>query len=108
MNRGEIWTAAGGANYMGKPRPVLILQDDRFDATGSVTVCPLTSDSTEIPLLRIPLEASSEMGLAQPSRIMVDKVTTMPRARLGEYVGRVSDDDMAELSRALIVFLGFA
>lgn len=108
MKRGEIRTAAGGAHYAGRPRPVLILQDDRFDATGSVTVCSLTSDSTEIPLLRIPLKASSESGLAQPSRIMVDKVTTMPRARLGEYIGQVSDDDMAELSRALIVFLGFA
>lgn len=31
MKRGEIWTVAGGKDYGGKPRPVLIIQDDRFD-----------------------------------------------------------------------------
>ncbi len=40
MKRGEIWTAAGGKDYAGKPRPVVIVQDDRFDAIESITVCP--------------------------------------------------------------------
>jgi hypothetical protein len=39
MRRGEIWTVAGGKDYAGKPRPVVILQDDRFDATASITIC---------------------------------------------------------------------
>jgi len=108
VRRGELWTAAGGRRYAGKPRPVLILQDDRFDATDSVTICPLTSDPTEIPLLRIPLPAGPGTGLAQPSRIMVDKVTTMPRATLGHFVGTVTDTDMLALGRALVVFLGLA
>lgn len=108
MRRGELWTAAGGRHYAGKPRPVLILQDDRFDATDSVTVCPMTSDPTEIPLLRIPIPAGPDTGLAQPSRIMVDKVTTMPRSKLGHYVGTVTDADLLALSRALVVFLGLA
>ena len=45
MRRGEIWTAAGVSGYVGKPRPVVIIQDDRFDATGSVTVCAFTIDA---------------------------------------------------------------
>lgn len=106
MKRGEIWTAAGGTHYAGKPRPVLVVQDDRFDATDSITICPLTSDPTEIPLLRIPLE--SDVGLSRASSIMVDKVTTMPRAKLGDRVGEVSDTDMLTLSRSLVVFLGLA
>lgn len=108
MRRGELWTAAGGRTYVGKPRPVLIIQDDRFDATDSITVCPLTTDPTEIPLLRIRLEPGSETGLAQPSSIMIDKVTTVPRSRLGEHVGRVSDTDLLAVSRALVVFLRLA
>lgn len=108
MRRGQIWTAAGGNHYAGKPRPVLILQDDRFDAIDSVTVCPLTSDPTEIPLLRIPLKPALSTGLSQLSSIMVDKVTTMPRSKLGEYVGAVTDTDMLALSRALVIFLGLA
>jgi mRNA interferase MazF len=106
VRRGELWTAAGGTHFAGKPRPVLVVQDDRFDATDSITVCPLTSDPTEIPLLRIRLEPATETGLALPSSIMVDKVTTMPRAKLRLRIGHVPDTDMLALSRALIVFLG--
>lgn len=108
MKRGEIYTAAGGTHYAGKPRPVLVVQDDRFDATDSITICPLTSDPTEIPLLRIPLETDENVGLSRTSSIMVDKVTTMPRAKLGDRIGEVSDTDMLTLSRALVVFLGLA
>jgi mRNA interferase MazF len=108
VRQGELWTAAGGKHYAGKPRPVLVIQDDRFDATSSVMVCPLTSDPIEIPLLRIPLSPSDSNGLAEPSSIMLDKVTTMPRSKLGERIGRVSDAEMLALSRRLVVFLGLA
>lgn len=87
---------------------MLVVQDDRFDATDSVTICPLATDLTEIPLLRIPLEPAPTTGLAKASSIMVDKLTTMPRSRLGEHIGGVSDPDKLALSRALVVFLGIA
>lgn len=99
MRRGELWTAPGGQHYAGKPRPVLVVQDDRFDATDAITICPLTTDPTEIPLLRVRLGPESGSGLAKSSSIMVDKLTTMPRSRLGEYIGAVSDTDMLALSR---------
>lgn len=108
MRRGDLWTAAGGRYYASKPRPVLVVQDDRFDATDSVTVCPLTTDPTEIPLLRIPLKPAASNGLAQPSNLMVDKLTTIRRSKLGERIGAVSDADMVALSRGLLVFLGLA
>ncbi len=103
-----MWTASGGKHYAGKPRPVLVIQDDVFDRTASVTVCPLTTDTVDVPLLRIPLEPDSAYGLSTPSRVMVDKVTTMPRAKLGERIGRLSDTDMVALSRSLFVVLGLA
>lgn len=108
MKRGELWTAAGGKHYASKPRPVLVVQDDRFDATDSITICPLTTDPTEIPLLRIPLIPGAELGLDQPSSLLVDKLTTMPRSKLGERIGAVSDTDMLALSRCLVVFFGLA
>ncbi len=108
MRRGEIWTASGSKHYAGKPRPVLLVQDDRFDATDSITICPLTSDPTEIPLLRIPLAPEPDTGLTRASSIMVDKLTTVPRSKLGERVGEVSYTDMLTLSRSLVVFLGLA
>ncbi len=108
MKRGEIWTASAGSGYVGKPRSVVIVQDDRFDATASVTVSAFTTDPTDAPLLRLLVEADEVSGIREPSRLMIDQVTTVPRSKLGERVGQLSDEDMIRLSRALIVFLGLA
>ena len=108
MKRGEIWTAAGGGDYTGKPRPAVILQDDRFDATDSITICAFTTDPTDAPRFRIPVEPNELNGLDIPSRVMLDKITTVRRARLASRVGRLDDDDMARVNQAVLVFLGFA
>ena len=108
MNRGEIWTASAGSGYVGKPRPVVIVQDDRFDATASVTVCAFTTDPTDAPLIRLLIEADEVTGIRESSRLMIDKITTISRSKLGERTGQLSDDDMIRLSRALVVFLGLA
>jgi mRNA interferase MazF len=108
MKRGEIWTAAGGKGYTGKPRPVVIVQDDRFAATASVTVCPFTSDPTDAPLIRLPIEPSASNGLRATSRLMVDKLTTMSRDQVRARLGLLSDDDVLRLNRAILVFLGLA
>jgi len=104
MIRGEIWTASGGG-YAGKPRPVVIVQSDRFE-TGSVTVCPFTTDPTDAPLLRVDVTPTAANGLTQISRIMVDKVTTVTRGKLGRRIGRLADEDMLRLNRAVLIFLG--
>ena len=108
MRRGDIYTAAARGTYSGKPRPVVVIQDDRFDATVSVTVVPFTTSEVEAPLLRIPVQASDITGLTQTSQLMVDKVTTVPRDSLSQQVGRLSDRDLVRLNRALLVFLGLA
>ncbi len=108
MRRGEVWTAAGGAGYAGKPRPVVIVQDDRFDATASVTVCGVTTDRTDAPLFRLPVDPAAGNGLAAPSRLMVDKITTISRANLGRCIGHLAAADMLRLDRAIVVFLGLA
>jgi mRNA interferase MazF len=108
MKRGEVWTVAGGRGYAGKPRPAVIVQDDAFDATASVTVCAFTTDPTEAPLLRIRVEPSEGNGLLAPSSLMVDKLTTVPRERLGKRIGRLDDTEAVRLNRAMIVFLGLA
>jgi mRNA interferase MazF len=108
VKRGEIWTVAGGKDYAGKPRPAVILQDDRFDRTDSVTVCAFTTDPTDAPLFRLPVEPSEGNGLRAVCRLMVDKITTVPRARIGTRIGRLADEDIVRLNRAVLVFLGIA
>jgi len=108
VKRGEIWTAAAGTGYVGKPRPVAIVQDDRFDVTESVTVCAFTTDPVDAPLFRLRIEPNDVNGLREPCSLMVDKVTTVPRSKLGERVGRLSDEEMVRLGRAILVFFGLA
>jgi len=104
--RGEIWTAAGGPDYAGKPRPVVVLQDDRFERTTSITVCPLTTNPVDVPLARPAIAPSEENGLRSSCRLMVDKITTLPKAKLGSRIGRLSDEEIVLLNRAVFVFLG--
>lgn len=108
MRRGEIWTVAGGADYAGKPRPVVIVQDDAFDATDSVTICAFTTDPTDAPLIRLAVEPSDANNLHAPCRLMIDKLTTLRRSKIGRQVGRLDVEDVVRLNRAMLVFLGLA
>ena len=108
MKRGEIWTVAGDKDYAGKPRPVVILQDDRFDSTHSITVCGFTTNPTQAPLFRLPVEPSNSNGLRSECRLMVDKITTVAKSKIGIRIGRLADEDMVRLNRAVLVFLGIA
>jgi mRNA interferase MazF len=106
VKRGEIWTVAGGSDYTGKPRPVVILQDDSFPDTDSVTVCAFTTDNTDAPLFRIPVEPDAANGLRAPCRLMADKVTTVPKSRLGNRIGKLNPEYLLRLNRSVFVFLG--
>jgi mRNA interferase MazF len=108
VKRGDIYIAAARGAYTGKPRPVVIVQDDRFDATASVTVCPLTTNPVEAPLSRIAIQPTATTGIEESSQVMVDKITTMPRANVRDRLGRLADADLVRLDRALVVFLGLA
>src|SRR6266446_255247 len=108
MRRGEIWAVSGGKDYAGKPRPTVILQDDRFDATASITICAFTTDPTNAPLFRLPIEPTEENGLRTPCQLMVDKITIVHKSKIGSPIGRLDDENMVRLNRALIVFLGLA
>jgi len=108
MKRGEVWTVSAGVPYAGKPRPAVIVQEDRFKATSSITICAFTTDPTDAPLLRMLIEPSDRNGLANASRLMIDKITTVPKSRLGKRIGKLNDEDVVRLNRALTVFLGLA
>lgn len=106
MQRGSVWTVAGGGAYAGKPRPVVIVQDALFSDLGSVTFCPLTSETGDVGAIRPLIGPDAANGLRAPSQVMVDKITTVPKDRLGGRIGRLSDQDMIRVNRALVLFLG--
>jgi len=108
MRRGEVWTVSGGKDYAGKPRPAVIVQDDSFDATNSLTMCLFTTDPTEAPLFRLLIEPNERNSLRVACRLMVDKITTVPKTKIGAQLGRLDDEDMVRLNQAMMVFLGMA
>jgi len=108
VKRGEIWTVAGGKDYAGKPRRAVIVQDDSFDATDTITVSAFTTDETDAPLVRLLIQPNERNGLRATCRLMVDKITAVPKSKLGARVGRLGDVDVLRLNQAVLVFLGLA
>lgn len=109
MRRGDVVTLAGGeGDYSGKPRPAIVIQSDLFGDLGSVVVLPLTSQLGDAPLFRIGITPTDRNGVNKASQIMLDKITAVRRDRIGQVIGRIEDDAMLAVTRALAVFLGFA
>ena len=108
MNRGDLVVVAMSGDY-GKPRPALVVQSDLFNEThASVTVMPVTSTIVNAPLFRLIVEPSPANGLRSLSQIMVDKLTTIRATRVGQAIGRLEDDTMQRVNRALALWCGLA
>jgi len=108
LRRGDIVTVAAPGDY-GKPRPAVIVQADVFnDIHASITVVPLSSTIIDAPLFRITLDPNRQNGLHRVSQIMVDKVLTLPREKIGKRVGRLNNSVMIRVGRALSLWLGMA
>lgn len=108
MKRGEIWTVAGGADYTGKPRPAIIVQSDKFDATLSITICPLTGTFVEAAPARFTITPSRGNGLRSVSYAMVDKISTLPKSKVGRRLGALNSAEVALLNQTVALFLGLA
>jgi mRNA interferase MazF len=104
VNRGDLITIALPGDY-GKPRPALVVQSDAFSGLDSVTVLRLTSQTHRLPLFRITVEPTIENGLVKRSQIMIDKAATVPRAKIGQRIGRLQPSTMRTVGTALSRFL---
>ena len=102
MKRGSIVVVAAKGAYTGKPRPAVVVQSDLFNPThASVTICPLTTDCVDAPLFRVTVTAGARTGLRRMSQVMVDKVASVPRARIGSEIGRCTEAEIEAVDRAL-------
>jgi mRNA interferase MazF len=107
MRRGDLVTVALQGD-LGKPRPALVIQSDLFDVHPSVVILPVTSELRDAPLFRILVDPTELNGLNKPSQVMVDKPQSITREKVGAVFGRLDDETMLAVNRALAVFLGFA
>ena len=107
MRRGDLVTVALQGD-LGRPRPALVMQSDLFDTHSSITILPVTSKLCDAPLFRIAVNPNDLNGLTKPSQVMVDKPQSIAREKVGAVIGRLDDETMLAVNRALAVFLGFA
>ena len=107
ITRGDLVTVAIAGDF-GKPRPALVIQSDRFDGTGTVTILLVSSTLVDAPLMRLTIEPSDENGLQKQSQVMIDKAMTVKRDKLGVTFGKLADEQMLSVTRLLAVFLGIA
>ncbi len=107
MRRGDLVTVVTSGDYS-KPRPALVVQADNYAAHPSLTVLPLTSEINDLPLIRVSVEPTKGNGLRLRSQVMVDKATTIPRAKVGSTIGYLDQATLATMSKALMAFLGLS
>ena len=107
MKQGDVITVSLPGDY-GKPRPALVVQADIYADLSSLTVLPFTSAKVNFERSRVAISPSSSNGLRVDSQIMVEKITTIARAKAGPTIGRLSPEDFVTVHRALALFLGFA
>ena len=89
----------------GKPRPALVVQSDLLMDLESVVLCPVTSDLRNAAF-RVTVEPNTFNGLRALSQVMVDKLSTLPRTKISLPFGRLDDDRMKTVDRALLLVVG--
>jgi len=104
IRRGDLVTVSLQGDY-GKPRPALVVQSDLLAELDSVVLCPITSELREA-VFRVAIEPSAANGLQKRSQVMVDKLSTLPRARISEPFGRLDEERMRAVGRALLLVVG--
>ncbi len=111
MKRGDLVTvtvSAGGD--CGKPRSAVVVQSDRLTEGGlaSVVVCLVTSHLENAPAFRLEIEPTKADGLQKRSQIMVEKLLTVPAAKIGKSIGHLDDETLVRLNRTLAFIVGLA
>jgi mRNA interferase MazF len=109
IKRGDFVTVVVAGDY-GKPRPALVVRSDLFAGLPSATICPLTSTIREdVGLLRITVEPEPAVnGLREKSQIAIDKITTIPLAKIGGVIGHADDALMVTVTRSPALYLGIS
>lgn len=108
MRRGDIVTMAAPGDY-GKPRPAVLIQSDLLNTDAqSVIVALMTSHLLDAPLLRLTVLPAADNGLKAASQVQVNRLLSLPTSRVGDVIGRLSDNQISELNRLLAVVIGLA
>lgn len=110
MRRGEVWRInldpTIGAEIR-KTRPVIIVNDDEIGILPLKVVVPVTDwkDRFEEVVWMTKIEPSRENGLSKTSSADAFQVRSVSQERFVEKIGKISDENLEEITKALAVVL---
>ena len=71
-------------------------------------ICLLTTHLQQTPLFRHTVEPCPENGLTAFSQVQIDKIMTIPRQKVGQVIGTLTEKQMSEISKLLVLWVGIA
>ena len=111
LARGDIYWHDFGApagSESGFRRPVVVVQDDRFNRSGIAT-CVVAVVTSNTSLAQIPgnvFLAASDSGLDRDSAVSLTQLATVDKVTLGERAGGVPNYLMGDLDTGLRLVMG--
>jgi mRNA interferase MazF len=100
--RGDVLIAAQRGAITGKPRPVVVIQNNTASASHpAITACLMTTELKGTGLIRLAIMPSASNGLLEPSEVQIDQIHTFRRSTIDRRIGRLSADDMERIDGAL-------
>ncbi len=101
IERGAIhWASEKGA-LTGKPRPVLIVQNDRARHHSTVTVCLVSTVTTPDAFFRVRIDPTPENGLDRVSNVQADRLFSLLDDSIDHRLGILSQSDQRRVDAAL-------
>ena len=111
VHRGEVYECnfgIGVGSEMQKERPCLIVQGNVGNINSSnVIVAPITHTDKPIPsMAHITPQLNEDGSILLDGQVNLSNIQTVSKARLGNYVTKLSNSDMNNVDNSLYVSLG--
>lgn len=108
--RGDIYLVDLGMNVgseQGGCRPVLLLQNDVGNHFGpTLIVAPVTSRYWKKSKQPTHTLIEGIQNLSSPSVVLTEQLLTIDKVRVMKYLGKVPEDQMQNVNKAVMVSLG--
>lgn len=109
IRKGDIFIVVlpkDNGHVQGGIRPCMIVSNNKGNIfSPNVTIVPLTSQQKKLLPTHVLLNAGCG-GLEKDSTVTAEQLMTIPKKDLGNYIGRLNDNEIAAVDTALMVSLG--
>ena len=103
--RGDLVIVSLPGDY-GKARPAVVIQNNRLQGKlASYVIALLITFDDGTKVLRVVVQPTPENGLHLLSRVMVDKLYSIPEHRIHQHIGHLDDMSLRLADRALYMLL---